>query len=292
MAGKALIVGCRGMLAQALADVLSRRGVPTEGVDLPECDVTCPDQVKALMDRTQPAVVFNCAAYTKVDACEDHEQLAAAVNGTAVGHLAHAAGQCQVKLVHISTDFVFDGAKHDPYEPDDAPCPLSAYGRTKLLGERLLQEANPSRWAILRTAWLYGRRGASFPRTMVERGRAGQPLRVVNDQWGCPTYTVDLAEAMVDVGLGQATGIFHATNSQPTNWYEFAAETLRQFEVKADFGPTTTAEYLNLRPKQAIRPLYSVLDCSSLESAIGRPMRPWKTALADFTRQVSAAGGF
>lgn len=289
---KALIVGCRGMLAHTVADVLTRRGVAAAGVDLHDCDITCPDQVKTAFDRIQPTVVFNCAAYTRVDACEDEEPKAAAINGDAVGHLARASASRGAKFIHISTDFVFDGTSQRPYRPDDAPRPLSAYGRTKLLGETLLQEVNPRDWAILRTAWLYGPRGASFPRTMVERGRAHQPLRVVNDQWGCPTYTQDLAEAMVDVGLGDATGIFHATNSQPTNWYDFAAETLRQFGIQTDLSPTTTAEYLKARPKQAIRPMYSVLDCSSLEKAIGRPMRPWPVALADFAKAVTANGGF
>ncbi len=288
----ALIIGCRGMLANAVADVLARRGVHAVGVDLPDCDITCPDQVKTAFDRSQPTVVFNCAAYTRVDACEDEEPKAAAINGHAVGHLARAAAAAGAKFIHISTDFVFDGQSQTPYKPADTPRPLSAYGRTKLLGETLLQEVNPRRWAILRTAWLYGPRGASFPRTMVERGRARQPLRVVSDQWGCPTYTQDLAEAMVDIGLGDAAGIFHATNSQPTNWYDFAVETLRQFGIDGDLAPTTTAEYLKARPKQAIRPMYSVLDCSTLHQAIGRPMRPWPLALADFVQAVTTAGGF
>ena len=287
-----LIVGCRGMLAHTVADVLARRGVIAAGVDLHDCDITCPDQVMATFERLRPTLVFNCAAFTRVDACEDEEPKAAAINGHAVGHLARAAAATGARFIHVSTDFVFDGQSKCPYRPDDTPRPVCAYGRTKLLGETLLQEVNPPAWAILRTAWLYGPRGASFPRTMVERARAHLPLRVVNDQWGCPTYTQDLAEVMVDIALGDAAGIFHATNSQPTNWYDFAAETLRQFGIQGDLTPTTTAEYLRARPKQAVRPMYSVLDCTSLEQAIGRPMRAWPVALADFAKVVSTAGGF
>lgn len=292
MAQSAVIFGCKGMLARALAEELTSRGIEYAGFDLPECDLTRCADAAAVFERLNPRIVYNCAAFTKVDLCEDQKQLADAVNGYAAQGLAELCREFGSKLIHISTDFVFDGRGTRPYSPGDTPSPLSAYGRSKLLGETLIQEANPAGWAILRTAWLYGVGGASFPRTMVEVARAGKPLKVVNDQIGCPTYTVDLAKVMVDVAQKDARGIFHCTNAGPTNWYEFAAETLKRFSVKADLSPTTTAEYLQARPKQAIRPLYSVLDCQSLEEAIGRKMRPWQDALGDFVAAVNAKGAF
>lgn len=292
MAETALIFGSKGMLARALAEELRTRGVDFAGYDLPECDLTRCADAAAIFETHSPHVVFNCAAFTKVDLCEEKRELADAVNGYAVDGLAELAKEFGAKLIHISTDFVFDGQSRRPYLPDDTPAPLSAYGRSKLLGEQLLQEVDPPGWAIIRTAWLYGIAGASFPRTMVELARQGKPLRVVNDQVGCPTYTRDLAAAMVDVAQHDAAGIFHCTNSGPTNWYEFAAETLRQFGLQADLAPTTTADYLKTRPQQAIRPLYSVLDCRSLEAAIGRSLRPWQSALKDFVASVQESGSF
>lgn len=288
----AVIFGCKGMLARALAMELNARGMASVGYDLPDCDMTRPADVASIFQKHRPTVVYNCAAFTKVDLCEDQEELATNVNGHAVGTLAEMAKAHAAKLIHISTDFVFDGKGTRPYLPSDTPSPLSAYGRSKLLGETLLQRINPPNWAIIRTAWLYGIGGASFPRTMVELARQGKPLRVVNDQIGCPTYTVDLAKVMVDVATHHACGILHCTNAGPTNWYDFAKETLRQFGVGADLQPTTTAEYFRARPKQAVRPSYSVLDCTTLESAIGRPMRPWQDALADCVHAVNLAGSF
>ncbi len=288
----AVIFGCKGMLARALAAELAGRGISFVGRDLPECDLTKAGDVEAVFSEVRPRVVYNCAAFTKVDLCEQQEELANAVNGHAVGTLAEMAKKYGAKLIHISTDFVFDGNGRTPYRPDDKPAPLSAYGRSKLLGEQALQQTNPPGWAILRTAWLYGVGGPSFPRTMVEVARQGKPLRVVDDQRGCPTYTVDLAKAMVAVAQADVSGIFHCTNSEPTTWYEFARETLEQFKVPADLSPISSEQYKQMRPDSAHRPSYSVLDCSSLEQAIGQKMRTWKQALVDFVKAVEANGGF
>lgn len=288
-----VIFGSRGMLARALSEELSSRSMSFEGVDLPDCDITRTADVAAVFSRLRPRYAFNCAAFTRVDACEDQPQLAGRVNGEAVGILAEMCRIHDVPLIHVSTDFVFGGSQTRPYRPDDSPSPVSAYGCSKLLGEELIQKVSPRRYAIVRTAWLFGVGGASFPRTMVELARGGKPLRVVNDQIGSPTYTVDLAGVMVDLALrlsGQA--IYHCTNAGITNWYEFACQALRYFDVAADIAPISTAEYLAIRPRQARRPAYSVLDCSTLESAIGRPMRPWQHALADFRVAVERNGGF
>jgi dTDP-4-dehydrorhamnose reductase len=184
---------------------------------------------------------------------------------------------------------VFDGKSRRPYRADDPVNPLSAYGRSKLLGEQKVQENAPDRWLILRTAWLYGRGGPNFPRTIVERARQGHPLRVVNDQIGSPTYTVDLAQAtleMLDLGL---MGLWHVTNSGSTNWFDFARAALEEFGIAADLSPITTADWLKMRPKQAVRPEYSVLDTEALAQALKRPMRPWREALADYRDSVQQA---
>ena len=288
----AIIFGSKGMLARALAAELRALGADFFGYDLPECDLTRPADVAAVFQKHQPKLVFNCAAFTKVDRCEQKVEIANLVNGYSVGTLAEMAKAHGSKLIHISTDFVFDGKGTRPYQPSDTPAPISAYGRSKLLGETLLQEVNPAGFAIIRTAWLYGVGGASFPRTMVEVARQNKPLRVVSDQVGCPTYTADLAKVMVAISHSNAAGIFHCTNSEPTNWYEFARETLAQFEVDGDLQPINSDEYQKMRPSAAPRPSYSVLDCAALEAALGRKMRPWKEALGDFAQAVSANGGF
>ena len=288
----AVIFGSNGMLARAVKAELAGRGINFIGLDLPECDLIRGADVAGVFQRFQPTLVFNCAAHTRVDACEKEFPLAEAINGYAVGTLAEMAKAFDARLIHVSTDFVFDGKFTRPYRPDDRPAPIQAYGRSKLIGEKMIQQIQPRSWAVIRTAWLFGVGGASFPRTMVEIGRQGKPLRVVNDQVGCPTYTEDLASAMVDMSLVEDSGVFHCTNSNPTNWFDFAVETLNVFKVKADIQPVSTTQYLASRPQQALRPSYSVLDCSTLEAAIGRKMRPWQDTLGDFRKAVDANGGF
>ena len=285
-----LITGGNGMLAHALVRNLAVRGHAARTVDKATCDVTNPAALKSVITDARPTLIFNCAAHTKVDLCEEQQELADAINGHAVGALAALAKEAGAYLVHFSTDFVFDGSGTRPYRPEDPVGPLSAYGRSKLLGERKLREVNPDRWLIARTAWLYGRNGPNFPRTMVERGRANQPLKVVADQVGSPTYTEDLAAAAIDLVERDATGIFHLTNSGQTNWFEFAKAALKAFGVTAEVSPTTSAEWFKLRPKSAHRPAYSVLETEPFQRIVGRPMRPWQEALDDYAAAVAEHG--
>lgn len=284
-----VITGGGGMLAQAIREVLNGRNVSAAALDRSQCDITNPEDVRRLFSEHKPTLLINCAAHTKVDLCEDEAEKAEAINGRAVGLLAQQAREHGTFLVHYSTDFVFDGASRRPYRTNDPTNPLSVYGRSKLLGERKLQEHAPSKWLILRTAWLYGRGGPSFPRTMVERGRQG-PLKVVNDQIGCPTYTVDLAQATLDLLDRGLTGLWHLTNSGSTNWFDFARAALEEFQVNTSLAPLTTAQWLTMKPKQATRPAFSVLDIEPFAKATGRPMRPWRDALRDFREQVCTAG--
>ena len=285
-----VITGGRGMLARAIVAALESRKVSAIALDRDSVDVTRETDVRRLFSSHKPTILINCAAHTKVDLCEDEAEKADAINGYAVGLLARAAREHGTFLVHYSTDFVFDGTARVPYRTDHPVNPLSAYGRSKLLGERLLQEIAPRAWLIIRTAWLYGRGGPSFPRTIVERARAGGALKVVNDQVGSPTYTPDLANATLDLLDHSQTGIWNFTNSGQTSWFDFARSALKHFKVDAGISPVTTADWLKMRPKQAIRPSYSVLDIEPYAKVAGRPMRPWEDALQEFAQAVEMSG--
>jgi dTDP-4-dehydrorhamnose reductase len=285
-----LILGGNGMLAQAVRRTLARRGRLVVAVDRAEADLTDPAQVAAVFEKHQPGVVYNCAAYTAVDKAEQEEELANRVNGELVRLAAEACGKIGAKLVHVSTDFVFDGSATSPYSVDDEPSPISAYGRSKLLGERLLREVDPSGWIIARTAWLYGPGGNSFARTMATLAEKGTPLSVVADQHGSPTMTHDLADALVNLADARASGVFHVTNAGQTTWHGFTAEILRQFKLSVPLTKSSAADWAKKKPDAAKRPAYSVLDLSTYEQATGHTMRPWQDALAEF-RNVTAALG-
>lgn len=285
-----LITGGGGMLGNALADLLVSRGHRPISPTHQELDIADRSALKGVFADHKPTLVLNCAAYTKVDLCEQETQKANAINGHAVGDLANLCRTSGAILVHVSTDFVFDGSLHRPYLPTDPVNPLSAYGKSKLLGEQELQKNAPDRWLIVRTAWVYGRYGANFPRTMIQAAQAGKPLTVVNDQMGAPTYTVDLAQAILDLLDTGASGLWHATNSGNTSWYDFAKATLEEFGIRAEITPITSAEWVKKRPDSAIRPAYSILDLQALQQQIGKLMRPWREALAEYHHAVKDNG--
>ncbi|HEY1922359.1 MAG TPA: dTDP-4-dehydrorhamnose reductase [Tepidisphaeraceae bacterium] len=285
-----LITGGGGMLGSALADLLITRGSRPISPTHQELDIADRSALKNAFADHKPTLVLNCAAFTKVDLCEQEKEKADAVNGHAVGHLASLCRQIGAPLVHISTDFVFDGSLRRPYLTTDPVNPLSAYGKSKLLGEQELQKNAPDRWLIVRTAWVYGRCGANFPRTMIQAAQAGKPLSVVNDQFGTPTYTVDLAQAILDLLGSGANGLWHVTNSGNTNWFDFAKAALEEFGIRAEITPLTSAEWAVKRPNTAARPAYSILDLLPLQKQIGRPMRPWREALADYHHAVEGNG--
>jgi dTDP-4-dehydrorhamnose reductase len=237
------------------------------------------------MDSFGPDLVVNCAAFTKVDACEgEARELAFAVNGAAVGNIAEAAEVAGARLIHVSTDYVFDGKGNAPYREDDPTDPLSVYGQSKLEGERrALQHPHA---LVVRTSWLFGPEGPNFVATMVnliEQGRL--PLRVVSDQEGCPTYTPFLARAILDLAPLPIDGIVHYRNREPVTWYDFAREIAalwappaRQVEVL----PVTTAEF----PRPAPRPAYSVLDVQRFEETAGRRVESWVWGLAAYLTRI------
>jgi dTDP-4-dehydrorhamnose reductase len=286
-----VITGAGGMLGHALADALVKRGEQPILLPRGKCDLASEEDVRKIFDH-RPTLVLNCAAHTKVDLCEQEPDLANRVNGLAVGQMAQLCQQHGTKLVHVSTDFVFNGRGTSPYKVDEPTAPLSAYGRSKLLGETELQKHAPEDWMIVRTAWVYGRHGANFPRTMVTVAKAGKPLSVVSDQVGSPTYTVDLAAGILALLDKKANGIFHISNSGQTNWCDFARATLNQFGVAHPVSAITSADWERQKPTAAARPRYSVLDLSRYEETTGLKMRPWTEALAAFAHEVDVANGF
>src|SRR5439155_18524054 len=213
---KILVTGGGGMLATAFRKLIPR----AHFADKAAFDLTAGDgRAAQLFTELNPALAINCAAYTKVDLAEKNEELATEVNGHAVAALVDLCNRTGAKLLHFSTDYVFDGTRRRPLRPDDPTGPQSAYGRSKLVGEQMIQKNARAPWLILRTAWLYGFGGPNFVQTMVNAARAGKPLTVVSDQVGSPTYTMDLAQATLDLIARDATGILHVTNSGQTTWF-------------------------------------------------------------------------
>ena len=269
-----LITGAGGMVGTDLRDELQRRGEDVVAVSRCELDVTDASAVSALVERVRPTIIINCAAYTKVDDAETNEALANAINGSAVEHLAHAADRADARLVHISTDFVFDGAKRTPYEINDPTAPLSAYGRSKLIGEQAAARAQ--RYLIVRTAWLFGVHGPNFVEAMRNQVKKGNTqLRVVNDQRGRPTYTPHLAEALIRLAMQDAQGVVHYADEPECTWYDFARAIVGD---AADVEPVTSDQF----PRPARRPAYSVLSTERYERLTGVRPASWEEGLREY----------
>ena len=284
-----LITGGSGMLAQALIRALRARGIEPTAIARAELDIADPHAVAAVINRIKPTLILNCAAYTKVDAAEQDEPTATAVNATGAAYVARIAAANLARFVHFSTDFVFDGRARRPYRTNDQPSPVSAYGRSKLAGEHAIMNSDYDPiYLIIRTAWLYGPGGPNFVQTMLNAARAGKPLKVVNDQTGSPTFTHDLAEATLNLIDANARGTFHVTNSGQTTWFGLTRAILEEFDLKADLGPTTSAEWKQLRPNSAPRPAYSVLDCSDYERLSGKTLPGWRDALHRYRLALSS----
>jgi dTDP-4-dehydrorhamnose reductase len=281
-----LITGGRGMLAHAFGALLEKRGRTSFLASRADCDVASPGQAAALFEKVRPTLVINCAAYTKVDLAEKERERANAANATGPAVLADLCGGNSARLVHFSTDYVFDGTLRRPLRPDDPVGPQSAYGQSKLDGERNIRKHNPPGWLIVRTAWLYGPNGPNFVQTMLNVARAGKPLRVVNDQVGSPTYTFDLAEATFDLLDRSATGIWHVSNSGQTNWFDFSKAIFEEWGLTPDLQPITSAEWKSTKPDSATRPAYSVFDLEPLEKLLGRRVRLWREALRAYHLEV------
>ena len=269
-----LITGGTGMVATDLRAALHDRDVEVIAPGKSDLDVTDFAAVKRMVDEQQPSVIINCAAYTKVDAAEENENLATAINGSAVEFLAKAAGDAL--LVQISTDFVFDGTKRTPYEINDPTSPLSAYGRSKLLGEESVIEAR--RFLLVRTSWLFGRNGPNFVEAIRKQIARGNPLRVVDDQRGRPTYTPHLADAIIRLVTCGARGIVHYADEPECTWYDFARAIAEEMKANVRIDPVSTAEF----PRPATRPAYSVLSTERYEHLTGVKPAGWREGLREY----------
>ena len=287
-----LIAGGHGTLGSALAAALADRGAVCEAPGAGELDITDGDRVAERVARLAAeceqrgvaGVVVNAAAYTDVEAAEDDEDAAFRVNATGPGYLARACEGHDLRFVHVSTDFVFDGSKDGAYSEDDEPRPLSVYGASKLAGERSVLEACPDA-LVVRTAWLFGPPQAGFPARIIEIARGRDSIRVVDDERGSPTYAPDLAEGIVALVNAGATGVVHLAGSGDCNRHELAVESLRLAGLGTRVDPVSSAEF----PTRARRPANSVLDCGKA-AGYGVRLRDWRESLAEFVANDTHAG--
>ena len=275
---KILILGSNGMLGHDLAKAFS----DTNPIlwDKSELDITDEEQVTLKLNEIKPTIVINAAAYTDVDGAENNATLASKINGTAVGYLAKVCREIGAILVHYSTEYVFSGTKSNGYRENDKTDPLNVYGRSKARGEELLQK-NSEMYYLIRSSWLYGQapqagkpRGLNFVQTMLKLAQAGEEIKVVNDQFGKPTYGRDLAQAsrrLIDEM--KPCGIYHLVNEGLCSWYDFAKKVFEIKGIKANLSPVSSAEYNSATP----RPKYSVLINSKFEL-----MRSWQEALEEY----------
>ena len=283
-----LVTGAAGQLGADLLRVLAATtGAEAVGMSRAELDVADPAAVEKAVVDVRPDVVVNAAAYTAVDAAEQDEETAAAVNAGGPANLARVCALHGGSIVHVSTDYVFAGDATSPYGTDAPTGPRSAYGRTKLAGERALTDLLPERSWVVRTAWVYGETGGNFVRTMVRLAGQRETLDVVDDQRGSPTWSRDLAGALVTLaGSAAPPGVYHATNSGDTTWYGLARAVFAEIGADPDrVRPTTTDRF----PRPAPRPAYSVLSDASWRAAGLPPLRPWDQALHAAFSEVGGA---
>lgn len=281
---KVLITGAKGQLGRGLI-ASAPAGATIHGVDLEDCDLTDSDAIRAMVSASAPDLIINAAAYTAVDKAEDDEETARAINAGAVAALAKAhAG----KLVHVSTDFVFDGTSSRAYQPDDKRNPISAYGRTKAEGEDHLRGSD----ILVRTAWVYTAGGANFVRTML-RLMAGKPaLSVVADQIGAPTWAPDLAQVIWGLVANDASGTFHHSDAGTASWYDFAvaiqeeALALGMLDTAIPITPIPTSAY----PTPAARPAFSLLDCSKTRDLLADTPTHWRSNLRKMLKEEQTLG--
>jgi dTDP-4-dehydrorhamnose reductase len=280
---KLLITGAAGMLGTDVQAAALKAGHELVALSRAELDISDRDAVGAAIAQARPDAVLNCAAYTKVDAAESEPDAAAAVNATGPGLLAEAAAAAGAWLVHVSTDYVFDGTKRSPYVESDPTGPRSIYGSTKLLGEHGIALAAPDSHTIVRSSWLFGVAGPCFPATMLRLAGAHDTLTVVDDQVGCPTFTGHLATALVELATRtRPAGVLHLAASGDCSWYQFAVEIMRASNTSTEVRPITTEDY----PTPARRPAYSVLRSERAEAPV---LPDWHEGLADYlTARVAA----
>ncbi len=276
---KVLVTGAKGMLGTDLCRELSGDYQVT-GIDIQDLDITT-GEASGKIAGYGPEMVLHCAAMTNVDGCEKDPDAAYAVNGLGTRNVALAARQLNVPMLYISTDFVFDGKKGEPYCEWDEPNPLGHYGRSKLDGEKSVRELL-EKFYIVRTSWLYGKHGRNFISTILAKAKESGTIKVVNDQVGSPTYVQDLCRAIVRLASSDKYGTYHLSNSGACSWFDLAKKAVEFSGTKAEVLPISSSDY----PTPTKRPAYSVLRNFCWERTFGEILRPWEEGLKDYLKEA------
>ncbi len=275
---KIVIFGSNGMLGSAAVEVFSRK-FEIIAHDIDSVDICDNAAVEEVIASKKPSLILNCAAYTDVDGCEKNRETAFRVNAEGPRNIAVNSSKYGARVIHISTDYIFDGQKNTPYTETDTPSPINVYGSSKLEGEKnVMSHAKDS--LIIRTSWLYGPSGKNFVSTLTNLPKNESVLKVISDQKGKPTYTYDLAEAILNAVEKQLKGVVNICNSGECSWYEFAVEIFNLLERRIDVKPVSSEEY----KMPASRPKNSVLSMEKYEYAVGFKMRSWEEALKDYLK--------
>ncbi len=278
---KVLVTGVKGQLGYDVAKELEKRGTSVVGVDVDEMDITDEAAVRRVISEVLPDAVIHCAAYTAVDAAQDNEEMCRKVNAEGTRYIAKMCKELGIKMLYISTDYVFDGQGTRPWEPDDERNPLSVYGQTKYEGELAVQNML-DKYFIVRITWTFGVNGKNFVKTMLRLSEKNSSIRVVNDQYGSPTATADLAVLLSDMIATDKYGIYHATNEGICTWYEFTCEIFRQAGIGVEVVPVTTAEY----GAKAPRPANSRMSKDKLTANGFERLPSWQDALARYLKEL------
>ncbi|MDC2866194.1 dTDP-4-dehydrorhamnose reductase [Bacillus sp. BP-3] len=279
---KVLVTGAKGQLGQDVLRLLEEYTWQVFGFGRDEIDITNEQQVNDKILSIQPDIIIHTAAYTQVDQAETDVETAFKVNGDGAKYLAQAAEEVGAKLCYVSTDYVFDGTKTEPYQPENPTNPQTVYGKSKLAGEQYTKEYC-SKYFIVRTSWVFGLYGNNFVKTMLRLAKERNELGVVHDQVGSPTYTKDLAEFIIELVQSDKYGVYHASNSGECSWYEFAQEIFKQSGVDIKLNPLNTEQF----PRPAKRPKYSVLDKSAIELNGFKSLPHWKIATKEFIEALN-----
>lgn len=278
---KVLVTGVKGQLGYDVVNELTKRGHIAIGTDIEEMDITDAKSVDSVIKENAPDAVIHCAAYTAVDAAEDNVELCRKINAEGTQNIANVCKDVDIKMIYISTDYVFDGEGERAWEPDDERTPLNVYGQTKYEGELAVQNTL-DKYFIVRIAWVFGVNGKNFIKTMLNLGKTRDSLTVVNDQFGSPTYTFDLARLLVDMVETDKYGIYHATNEGICTWYEFACEIFRQAGIDVKVSPVSAAEY----PAKAKRPSNSRMSKDKLTENGFEKLPTWQDALSRYLKEI------
>lgn len=268
---KILVTGANGMLGKDLCPILEQNNYTVIKTNSQIMDITDFEMTNKVISEQKPDIIIHCAAYTNVDKAQEDFETAKQINSTGTENLAQICSTKDIPILYISTDYVFDGTKQTPYTPDDEPNPINNYGLTKYYGEQAIQKFC-KKYYIIRTSWLYGIHGKNFVETMLSLA-AKPELKVVNDQTGCPTWTVDLSNGIIKLLQSKNYGIYHICSSGETTWYGFAKEIFNQCKLEVNLKPCTTEEF----PRPAKRPKYSVMDNANI-------CGDWKDGLQNYLK--------